>query len=382
MLIVFTLIFAGNGCSSIPSDVQFQDVSHVIQSGEKANTDTHDGYYFELLNYYKQNLYMKNGYTLSKWVYENDEYSCEKTIPLSQLFPQEYQNTDQTIEYVNNYAKNTVSCDGRFICIFDAKDPSAFYLWDTDVDDLYNIKPLSPIRKIQWADNESLLYILTEENKLYCIDPVSRNMTVTLKKISIPDVNEENIHLLKDGVIFYNGLEVLFASSESTEKSIVDNVIEFYGIYNNTLVVKRMDNKVEAGFIEDKWNPFYSEKIDYCNPINGQYLQIHATENHDEVKLLDLMSGNISSFKTLGYGYELFPKTNVIMFYDSKGSPNILKPDGNSIPLQLGHSEPYFNNTSVISILTHEADNKMNLQLFSLEDAQWLLLNINNKGEK
>ncbi len=270
--LVFALLITGYGCSSFTSDWQIQDVSHIIQSGEEANTDTHDGFYFELLNYHEQCLYMKNGFTLSKWMYENDAYSCEQTIPVSQLFPQEYQNIDQTIEFIKNYEIFTVSCDGRFICIFDARDPSAFYLWDTENETLYNVKPLSPIRKIQWADDESLLYILTGESKLYCLDPVSRNVTATSIKSIIPDVSEQNIHLLKDGVIYYDGLQVLFANGESSDQVIVDNVIEFFGVYKNTLVIKRIDNKVEAGFIEDKWSSFFSERINYCSLVNGQYL--------------------------------------------------------------------------------------------------------------
>lgn len=377
--VVVALILTCNGCSSIPSNMQIQDVSHFIQNGKEADTDTHTGFYFEMLDYHKQCLYMKNGYTLSKWVYKNNEYTCQQTILASKLFPQEYQNIDQTIDYINNGEVDTLSCDGRFICIFDANEPHAFYFWDTESDALYNIKLLSSIKKIQWADDASLLYLLTEENKLYCLDPVSKNVTETSIKTQVPDVNEENIHLIKDGIIYYDGLQVLFANS-SENLIIVDNVSGFYGAYKNTLVVNRTDNKVEAGFIEDKWNPFYSEQIYNCNPINGQYLQIHTTDNQDKIGLLDLTSGKISSFETFGYGYEVFPNTNAIMFFDSNGTPCVQKTDAAAMPIQLGVSEPFLNNTAIISILNHEADNKMNLQLFS-ED-QWQMFNINNKGDK
>lgn len=378
LFLAIAFIITNSGCGLAASDLKTEDVSRYIQNDQEVNTDTHDGFYFELLNYHKQCLYMNNGYTLSKWEYENEAYTCKQTIPLKQLFPQEYQSIDQTIEYIKNDEVNLVSFDGRFISIFDARNPSAFYFWDTEDEALYNIKPLSPIRKIQWADDESLIYMLTEENTLYCLDPVSKNVTESSIKLSIPDVGEQNIRLLKEGIIYYDGLQVLFANGNSKDQVIADNVIEFYGVYKNTLVIKRMDNKVEAGFIEDEWNPFYSERINDCYPVNGQYLRFRITENHDEVELLDLMSGNIASFKTSGYGYEVFPKTNVIMFYDNNGTPYIQRPNETPKLLQLRHAEPYSSNTALITILRHEADDKMSLQLFSLEDHEWLMFKINS----
>ncbi len=96
--------------------------------------------------------------------------------------------------------------------------------------------------------------------------------------------------------------------------------------------------------------------------------------------MLDLMSGNIASFKTFGYGYDVFPKTNAIMLFDSNGMPYVQKPDPDSvaIPLQFGYAEPFSNKTALISILRHEVDDKMSLQLFSLEDHEWLMFNINS----
>lgn len=373
LIFVLAFIIIGNGCRTMPSDVQIQDVSHMIQSGKAANTDTHDGFYFEQLNYHKQCLYMNNEYTLSKWVYENDAYTCEQTIPLSQLFPQEYQNTDRIIAYLKHGEINTLSCDGRFVCLYNAQDPSAVYFWDTDADALYCIQPSSPIRKIQWADDKSLLFMLTEENMLYCINPVSKNVTVTAIKAKIPDVSEQNIHLLNDGVIYVDGLRVLCANDDSEPQVIVDHVIEFFGVYKNTLVIKRTDNKVEAGFIEAKWNPFYSERINDCYPVNGPYLQLDTTEN--QVDFIDLMSGRITSLRTGGYGYEVFPNTNAILFFDNDGTPYVQKPDASPMPIQRGYAEPFLNDTALISILTH--DDKMSLQLFS--DDQWLMFNIDTK---
>lgn len=381
IFLVLAITVNSIGCSSNVSDLKIENVSCFFQSGGE-NINTQEDSFFELLNYHKQCLYLENGYTFTKWIFESGEYTCKQSIPLSMLFPQEYENVNNTIEFIKNYEINMVSSDGRFISIFNARDPIVFYIWDVESDVLSKINSPSPIRKMQWADNESLLYLLTKDNNIYSFDLIEKHDSVIPLQTNIPAIGSQQIGLLKNGALYFDGTSVLFAGGDPETQTIINDVSEFFGLYQNTIVVRRMNGLIEAGFIGKVWKPFYSERVDYCYPVNGQYLRLHKTDNHNEVWLIDLMTGSQFSFNTSGYGYDFFPKTDTILFLDEYGAPCIQSPGNKAEPLQqLSVAEPYINKTATITQLTHEVDGGISLILYSMEDYRWSIFKINTKGE-
>ena len=377
IFLILFLISAVIGCGSAEHDLIIENVSVLIQSSAESQLQRPNGFFFELLHYHQQRAYLENGYALTKWVYDDGEYACVQIIKGSDLFPSEYEDIDRTIEYIESYAINMVSHDGRFISVFNGRDPMLFYVWDVEEDNLFKISSPSPIRKMQWMDDEPILCLLTEENKLYMLEAHNNHIKTVTLQTDIPDIDSQYIHLSETGVIYYDRLRVLLIENESAVKTMLDDVSEFYGIYKNTMVVKRMNNLIEAGLMQNEWKPFYSDRMNFCYPVNGRYLRFHDSENHDELWLIDLMSGEQSSYQTDGHGVEVFPNTDAILFFDSDGAPYAQKANEAALPLQLGDSKPYQNEETVIPLLMHEDGGSIFLRLFSLEEQKWLQYKMN-----
>ena len=371
ILIMVLLTVNGVGCGSNVNDLKVENVSRFIKNSTETSIKQED-FFFELLNYHEQSLYLENGYSLTKWMFVDGEFICKKSLAVIDLFPQEYEDINHTIEYIKNDEMNMVSDDGRFIYIFNARDPIAFYIWDIEDDVLNKICMPSLIRKMQWADDESLLYLLTKDNRLYSFDPVEEHSDVITICADISDIDDQQIRLTKDGVIYLDGINVRIAKGDSEAKIIVSNVSEFFGVYQNSIVVRRMNGMIEAGHIDEEWRTFYSDKMNVCYPVNGRYLCFYKTSNHSDVGLMDLVTGNLTSYSTFGHGYEVFPKTDVLLSFDNNGTPYIQRPNESAKPLQLGRAEAHENKTAMIAKLTHEGNGIVGLMLFSLEDQQWL----------
>lgn len=381
MFVVLILTTICIGCSPEVHALKIENASYLIQKSEERDNIQKDEFFFELLHYHQQRAYLENGHVLTKWMFEGGEFICDQIIMGSDLFPSEYEDIDRTIEYIKSYAINMVSNDGRFISVFNGRDPLLFYVWDVEEDKLFKISSPSPIRKMQWMDDEPLLCLLTEQNNLYTLDPDTKHIKTVSLQAGIPDIDNQHIFLSETYVVYFHGISVLMLKEDSAVKTILKDVSELFGVYKNTIVVKRMNRMIEVGNIRNEWKPFYSDKMNLCYPVNGRYLRFHDSENHDELWLMDLMNGDLSSFQTCGHGYEVFPNTAAILFFDNDGTPYSQRSNEIAELLQLGEAEPYVNKASMIPQLMREEDGGISLMLFSLEAHQYMQLKMNTKGK-
>lgn len=368
-LVLFICGCNDSDSQSTRSYFRIENADDLIQSGSITDSIQMEDSFLELLCYHEKGLFLTNGYAYSKWTFEDGRYVCKKVIQVNELFPQEYGDTN-TIDYLKNYESVLACNSGEWISIFDARTPKEFYMWDLEHDELQKVISPSAIRKMQWDEDSPLLYLLTEDSKICSLDAAGKSSDIINIKADISKIDNQRIYLRKDSIIYYDGLGVLQADESPEAQTLVSDVSEFFGEYQNTVVVRRMNNKIEMGYLGDVWKPFYSDKMDYCYPVKGRYLHFYKTENHNEVWLADLINGNLSSCETTGYGYEFFKNTNVIMYFNDEGTPFVQRPGENAELIAQANAEPYTDETEIISILIHD-DNGVYLLLVSLKDQHW-----------
>ena len=292
------------------------------------------------------------------------------------LYPQEYVDDNQIIDYIKHYETNLISADKRLISIINARDAYSFYIWNLEDSALHHIKTHSPIRKIQWSDKQTVLHLLTQNNTLYSIEPFNlRSQSISIA----PGIPKEatKIQLVDDGVIYLDKTSVFLANREAEPLQIVGSVAGLLGTYQNTLIVQRLNGKLEAGSIDRDWKPFFTDKVNYCNLVTGRNLAFYKTSDHSQVTVLDLATGTVFNYDTLGHGYMPAPDRNAIVYFDNQGIPYASSNGRSCGQLQAGASEPFENHENILVTLSRRDDGGIWVEMFSVEEKEWRQITIN-----
>lgn len=324
LIVLYGFTIGISGCASGEQyTAKAEGMNQYILQSSGSGPQIRDGFFFEMLAYKKQSLYLHDGYSLSRWQFSDGAFACTQIINLSDLFPNEYKDIDHTIEFIKNFEMIVVSFDGSFIAILNLRENDNFYLWSTQENTLHKITPSRPIKQLRWLESNTI-WILDEENQIYTYDPKYKRINTEPLKPQMPNLDWQQTYPQENGVIFHDGGKLVLING-ALQEQILDGIKECYGTYKDIVVVKRSDDTIEAARIDEVWAPFFSEALSYCFPVNGRYLHYNPAANQEIplLLLLDLESGNKYAFTNPGQGYDIFPHIPAVLYFDSSGAPYV-----------------------------------------------------------